>query len=167
MKKVISLLLAVAMLATLGLSAFAATDVQKITAPGSGTAVVKVDESSLSTAEWYAVQIPADKEITWGTTEVDMSYKVASQLAEGTAFTVTVSCDANKMTTSAGDDTIAFTPSGFEAQRYTEVNGGGTAAEPSYAEATTPVKLAIDSAAWNGIAVAVYEVTLTYTVAAA
>ncbi len=171
MKKIISLVLAVLMISAICVPVFAAASPTDITTATSGTAVVKVDESSLDAAEWYVVQIPADKDIAWGTESVDMNYKVASQLAEGKTLTVTVTdSDSNKMTDqNGGDDTIAFTPTGFAANTFEAVNGVGDSATEvtSWANADPAVTLTIAKEAWEGIAVSVYQTTLTYTVAVA
>lgn len=170
MKKIISLVLAVLMISAICVPVFAA-DITKDTPETKGTATVKVDESSLDAAEWYVVQIPADKNIAWGTESVDMNYKVASQLAEGKTLTVTVTdSDSNKMTDqNGGEDTIAFTPAGFAAKTFEAVNGVGDSATEvnSWVEADPAVTLTIAKEAWEGIAVSVYQTTLTYTVAVA
>ena len=170
MKKIVALLLAVAMLATLGLSAFAAADVQEVKTAGNYTAVVKVDEDSLDAAEWWVVKIPADKEIAWGTTSVDMSYGVASQLAEGKTIDVTVT-GANALAQVGGSASIVYTPAGFAKQTFKAVNGSRTAndVEPvtytySYDAPETAVTLTIAATAWDNIPVAVYQDTLTYNV---
>lgn len=170
MKKIISVVLAVLMISAICVPVFAA-DITKDTPETKGTATVKVDESSLDAAEWYVVQIPADKNIAWGTESVDMNYKVASQLAEGKTLTVTVTdSDSNKMTDqNGGEDTIAFTPAGFAAKTFEAVNGVGDSATEvtSWANADPAVTLTIAKEAWEGIAVSVYQTTLTYTVAVA
>lgn len=170
MKKLISVLLAVLMLSALCIPAFAAVDKAYITDVASLDNAQARVYTNTEDAEWYSIEIPADKEIAWATTDpVDMSYGVASQLEKGKQITVTVSCTANNLTdTEGGDDTIAFTPAGFAAQTYGEVNGTGTKeGAKTYTTATTPVTLTIAEEAWHGIAISVYEVNLTYTVAVA
>ena len=167
MKKIISVVLAVLMISAICVPVFA-TDITKDTPETKGTATVKVDETSLDAAEWYVVQIPADKNIAWGTESVDMNYKVASQLAKGKTLTVTVTdSDSNKMTADGVDDTIAFTPAGFTAKTFEAVTGVGDSATEvtSWVEADPAVTLTIAKEAWEGIAVSVYQTTLTYTVA--
>lgn len=169
MKKIISLVLAVLMISAICVPVFAAASPTDITTETSGTAVVKVDESSLDAAEWYVVQIPADKDIAWGTESVDMNYKVACQLAEGKKLTVTVTgSDSNTMKdTKGGEDTIAYTPAGFDAKDFDAATGVGESATEvtSWVDADPAVKLTIPAANWEGIAVSVYQTTLTYNVA--
>ena len=162
MKKLISVVLAVLMISAICVPAFAAPAEQTITTPTSGTAVVKVKEDSLDPAEWYVVKIPADKEIAWDTTSVDMSYSVACQLEEGKSIDVTVTdSNSNKMTdTEGGDDTIAFTPTGFTDGHFDAVTSVGDASPVSHT-----VTLSILPTAWDGIAISIYQTTLTYTVA--
>lgn len=167
MKKLISVVLAVLMISAICVPAFAAPDEQTITTPKSSEpVVVKVKEDSLDAAEWYVVKIPADKEIAWDTTSVDMSYSVACQLEEGKSIDVTVTdSNSNKMTdTEGGDDTIAFTPTGFTDGHFDAVTGTGTSVGDASPVSHT-VTLSILPTAWDGIAISVYQTTLTYTVA--
>ena len=166
MKKIIALLLAVAMLATLGFSAFAAGEQVLNSEKTSGTAVVKVDEDSLDDAEWWSVQIPAAvTEVAWGTPSVDMNYGVASQLLDGKTITVSVA-SANTNALVNGSNRIEYTPAGFSAQTtLTGVNGSKDAAGViTYAAPVTTVKLTFGDGAWDNIPVAVYQDTLTYNV---
>lgn len=167
MKKLISVVLAVLMISAICVPAFAAPAEQTITTPTSGTAVVKVKKDSLDAAEWYVVKIPADKEIAWDTTSVDMSYSVACQLEEGKSIDVTVTAsDGNEMkdTNLSGKDTIAFTPTGFTDGHFDAVTGTGTSVGDASPVSHT-VTLSILPTAWDGIAISVYQTTLTYTVA--
>lgn len=171
MKKIVALLLAFAMLATLSLFAFAA-DEQIIDKdnPDDKTAQVIVDEDSLDAAEWWSVQIPAAvTEIAWGTDEVDMSYGVASQLKEGKTLSVAVSAESytaedGYALVSESGERIEYTPTGFTKMTTATGVNGSKAEDGTITYVDTEVKLAIASDDWNAASIAVYDDLLTYTV---
>ena len=111
MKKVISVIIAVLMLASICIPSFAAT----ITTDGSSTSIVKtktVDESGDDAAK-FTVIIPATTEIPWGKASQDLTYSVESHLGYGKKLSVAVS-GSDKMTYTVGSDvmTLAYTLGG-------------------------------------------------------
>ncbi|MCH5190670.1 MAG: hypothetical protein J1F23_00755, partial [Oscillospiraceae bacterium] len=163
------LLLAVAMLATLGLSAFAATDVQNV--KGNGTTTQQTATADVYTTEgteWWVVQIPADVALTWGQAgTANMSYKVASQLKDGATMSVTVAPSATSLQPkNGGTGSIAYTGTGLNtAKSFGAVNGVGTSADAVTTwDETAAVSIAVEASAFAGQPIGVYSVTLTYTV---
>ncbi len=161
MKKIIALLMAVLMLASCGVMAFAA-EIDNTTA-NSSTVVVKT--SADASAEWYEVDIPATTTVPWGTeTAVSVSYTVACQLADSKTLSVAItSANGNKFTSATLTGEIAYTPAGFGAQVFQAVTGAkGAGVAPA-----TAATITVPEANWNGIAIGEYQDTLTYTVTVA
>lgn len=159
MKKVISVIIAVLMLASICVPSFAA-DIT--TNGGKGDAIVKtktVDESGDS-AEKFTVTIPATTEIPWGMASQDLTYSVESHLGYGKKLTVNVAGN-NVMTYTVGSDsmTLAYTLGGATAF---------TAAGPVvYPAADQTIKVNVTDTAWKTAVVGEYQDTLTFTVAVA
>lgn len=155
MKKTLSILLAIAMIATLCITAFAATDPVTITEttpePQKGDIIVKtvIDDAEAS----YSVTIPADLSIKWGDTAAyNRDYAVTSQLFDGD--TLTVSATAADDALMNGDDALAYTPTGLDAE--TVFTGVNEDAAPD-----TAITIKVPDFSQN--AIAVYQTTLTYT----
>lgn len=158
MKKLISILLAVAMLATCGISAFA-TDITKDSVPQNATAdvVTKTTDSDGNAAYTYSVTIPASIEVAWGdTTAQDASYTVTSQLLLGASLQVAVTTVNNGAMTNASATgySLTYALANGEAATFNEVN---TDAAPTTAPTVT-------IADFSGVPVAAYTGTLTYSV---
>ena len=110
MKKIVSILLAVMMIAAIAVPSFAAT-------------ITK--ESDAKTAENYTVTIPAEITVAWNdTTAQDASYTVDSQLKLGAKLKVSAAAEnAGKMTNAAATDKfLTFTVAGGEVAEYPELN---------------------------------------------
>lgn len=91
MKKVISVLLAVLMLAALMVPAFAATFTQD---EGEGSATVKTDTSAVTGEGTYTVTYDAEITVPWNSTDAVYSeYTVETHLRSGNKLEVTVSSD--------------------------------------------------------------------------
>lgn len=177
MKKVLSVVLAVAMLFAVCVPAFAATDAVVI----DQTSTDKSGDVSFSTTtktadEWYSVVIPADFTVAWNDTSAKSAaaYKLASQLKTGASLTVTVAAkDGNAtMTASGTSEVLEFTLAGdgtetnddgaLVGKTYNEINGSKDASGNITYLPDSSTTVAITS--FTGKPVAVYTGHITYTV---
>lgn len=158
MKKVISIVLAVMMLASICVPVFAAditinkdTPAPQTAAPDVKTKLTKTDGSDAYT---YTVTIPASVEVAWGdTTAQDAKYTVTSQLKLGDTLKVKAEAnDGGKMTNAGTASTLTFTVANGEEVVYNEVNNAVNSA-------TT-----VTIADFSGVPIAEYAGTMTYTV---
>ena len=159
MKKIVSIIIAVLMLASICVPSFAA-DIT--TNGGTGDAIVKtktVDEAG-GNAEKFIVSIPATTEIPWGKDSKALTYSVESHLGYGKKLTVNVS-GHGVMTYTVGADsmTLDYTLGGTTAF---------TAAGPVvYPAADQTINVNVAESAWKSAVVGEYQDTLTFTVAIA
>ena len=157
MKKIISVLLAVAMLAALTVPAFAA-EITKDSAEQSAEVdvVTKTTNTDGEDAYSYTVTIPASFEFDWGDTAAkDATYTVTSQLLLGASLDVSVAADnGGTMAATGTDKTLSFNLTNAVSTHFTEVNNG---AEPT-------AKPMVSIASYEGVPIAVYTGTMTYTV---
>ena len=157
MKKIISVLLAVAMLAALTVPAFAA-EITKDSAEQSATidVVTKTTNTDGADAYTYSVTFPASFEFDWGDTAAkDATYTVTSQLLLGASLDVSVAANnGGKMTNENTASTLTYTLTNGGSTHFAEVNN-------SAAPATHPT---VSIASYAGVPIAVYTGTLTYTV---
>lgn len=158
MKKVISIILAIMMLASICVPVFAAditinkdTPAPQTAAPDVKTKLTKTDGSDAYT---YTVTIPASVEVAWGdTTAQDAKYTVTSQLKLGDTLKVKAEAnDGGKMTNAGTASTLTFTVANGEEVVYNEVNNAVNSA-------TT-----VTIADFSGVPIAEYAGTMTYTV---
>lgn len=153
MKKIVSILIAVMMIAAIAVPSFAAT----ITKDSDKTADVQVKTKTTdkndSDPETYTVTIPAEITVAWNDTAAqDASYTVDSQLKLGAKLKVSAAAkDAGKMTNAATDKFLTFTVAGGEAIEYPELNNA--------VKSSTTVTIADFNAP-----IAEYVGTMTYTV---
>lgn len=157
MKKIISVLLAVAMLAALTVPAFA-VDISKDSAEQSATVdvVTKTTNTDGEDAYSYTVTIPASFEFDWGDTNAkDATYTVTSQLLLGASLDVSVAADnGGEMTNDNTTSTLTFTLTNGGSAHFNEVNNTAKpAAQPS-----------VSIASYANVPIAVYTGTLTYSV---
>lgn len=151
MKKVISVLMAVAMLAALMVPAFALTEADGN--PASDTAKVKTNYDNLkATGGYYTVTFPAETKIAWGTVDTTIKYNVSTQLIPTATLTVTVAQD-NAAMKSADETELPYTLSGD-----TEVTG----IAPFVSEEKS-LNINITDANWKSVPVDDYSDTLTFT----
>lgn len=151
MKKVISVLMAVAMLAALMVPAFALTEADGN--PASDTAEVKTNYDNLeATGGYYTVTYPAETTIAWGTVDTTIQYNVTTQLVPTATLTVTVAQD-NAAMKSADETELPYTLSGD-----TEVTG----IAPFVSEEKS-LNINITDANWKSVPVDDYSDTLTFT----
>lgn len=157
MKKIISVLLAVAMLAALTVPAFAA-EITKDSAEQSATidVVTKTTNTDGEDAYSYTVTIPASFEFDWGDTAAkDATYTVTSQLLLGASLDVDVAAnDGGQMKATGTDKTLTYTLTNGGSTHFTEVNNS----------ATPTAQPAVSIASYDNVPIAVYKGTLTYSV---
>lgn len=126
MKKIVSILLAVMMIAAIAVPSFAAT-ITKESDPKTADVQVKTKttDKENNDPENYTVTIPAEITVAWNDTAAqDASYTVDSQLKLGAKLKVSAAAEnAGKMTNAAATDKfLTFTVAGGEAIEYPELN---------------------------------------------
>ena len=150
MKKVISVLMAVAMLAALMVPAFA-LDKTLDENTKSDTAEVKTNYDNLeATGGYYTVTYPAETTIAWGTEDTTIQYNVTTQLVPTATLNVTVKQDNAAMESATGQQ-LPYTLSGAG----TNVTGIGPFVDTDY-------ELNINVTAWGDVPVDSYSDTLTF-----
>ena len=126
MKKIVSILLAVMMIAAIAVPSFAATTITKESDPKTADVQVKTKttDKENNDPENYTVTIPAEITVAWNdTTAQDASYTVDSQLKLGAKLKVSAAAnDAGKMTNAATDKFLTFTVAGGDVAEYPELN---------------------------------------------
>ena len=156
MKKVISVLMAVAMLAALMVPAFALTEADGN--PASGTADVKTNYDNLeATGGYYTVTFPAETKIAWGTVDTTIKYNVSTQLIPTATLTVTVAQNNPAMEKQNALDTdpkLTYTLSGD-----TNVTG----ISPFVTDEEHTLNINITKDAWGDVPVDDYSDRLTFT----
>lgn len=125
MKKIVSILLAVMMIAAIAVPSFAAT-ITKESDPKTADVQVKTKttDKDNNDPENYTVTIPAEIAVPWGKTEAwDAHYTVNSQLKLGAKLKVSAAAEnEGKMTNAATDKFLTFTVAGGEVAEYPELN---------------------------------------------
>lgn len=125
MKKIVSILLAVMMIAAIAVPSFAAT-IKKESDPKTAEVQVmtKTTDKDNNDPENYTVTIPAEIAVPWGKTEAwDAHYTVNSQLKLGAKLKVSAAAEnEGKMTNAATDKFLTFTVAGGEVAEYPELN---------------------------------------------
>ena len=126
MKKIVSILLAVMMIAAIAVPSFAAT-ITKESDPKTADVQVKTKttDKENNDPENYTVTIPAEITVAWNDTAAqDASYTVDSQLKLGAKLKVSAAAEnEGKMTNAAATDKfLTFTVAGGDAAEYTELN---------------------------------------------
>lgn len=126
MKKIVSILLAVMMIAAIAVPSFAAT-ITKESDPKTADVQVKTKttDKDNNDPENYTVTIPAEITVAWNDTAAqDASYTVDSQLKLGAKLKVSAAAEnAGKMTNAAATDKfLTFTVAGGEVAEYPELN---------------------------------------------
>lgn len=167
MKKILSVVLAVLMLASLGLSAFATTiqgDANDMAAQKTGDTIVKTDMLKDTNgdgvgdenAETYEISFDAETKLAWETLSKDITYDVDAQLLWYNVLEVKVT----------GNEKMSFTTTGLLTDTTYEIpyalsGDNDIKVGPVVAETKT-INLAIALDAWNAVPVAEYEDTLTF-----
>ena len=126
MKKIVSILLAVMMIAAIAVPSFAATKITKESDPKTADVQVKTKttDKENNDPENYTVTIPAEITVAWNdTTAQDASYTVDTQFKLGAKLKVSAAAnDAGKMTNAATDKFLTFTVAGGDVAEYPELN---------------------------------------------
>lgn len=152
MKKVLSVLLAVMMLAALMVPAFA-VDKTLDENTASDTAEVKTDYSNLEeTGGYYTVTFPAEINVVWGTEDTTANYTVETQLVPTATLKVTVAQD-NAAMKNADSKELTYTLSGD-----TNVTGIG-----AFVTEEKALNIHVATADWQSVPVDAYSDTLTFT----
>lgn len=128
MKKIVSILLAVMMIAAIAVPSFAVDPITITEKSDPKHAEVQVKTKTTdkenNDPENYTVTIPAEITVAWNDTAAqDASYTVDSQLKLGAKLKVSaVAENEGKMTNAATDKFLTFTVAGGDAAEYTELN---------------------------------------------
>lgn len=128
MKKIVSILLAVMMIAAIAVPSFAVDPITITEKSDPKTAEVQVmtktTDKENNDPENYTVTIPAEITVAWNDTAAqDASYTVDSQLKLGAKLKVSAAAnDAGKMTNAATDKFLTFTVAGGDVAEYSELN---------------------------------------------
>ena len=158
MKKILSIVLAVLMLASCATMAFGATIITQETAePKKADVTVQTTliGSDMLPEGKYEITIPADTSIVWGSSNAAvMDYTVKSQLALGAKLSVKVVASSDKLVCAADTTkTLAYESTGLdEVKEYGEINNN----------VVVPVTITVPD--WTNVPVTDYATTLTYTV---
>lgn len=150
MKKVISVLLAVMMLAALMVPAFAATIDQTGGNPATGGATVKTDTSAVTGEGTYTVTYDAEITVPWNSTDAVYSeYTVETHLRSGNKLEVTVSSDGIME---------------YNALQLPYTLAGNLSYTAGAAEtATKAITVTVAQSAWDEAPIADYTDTITYS----
>ena len=125
MKKIVSILLAVMMIAAIAVPSFAATITEKSDPKTADVQVMtKTTDKDNNDPENYTVTIPAEIAVPWGEKEAkDAHYTVNSQLKLGAKLKVSAAAEnEGKMTNAATDKFLTFTVAGGDVTEYPELN---------------------------------------------
>lgn len=159
MKKILSIAVAVLMIAAICVPCFAAT-IDKTTPNGKGTAQVKTDISAVTDNGTFVVTIPAEMPIPWNTANTDSSkdftYSVESQLKTGKLIQVDVAQNNANMKSASGA-TLAYTITGDITAVKT------TASVVAAGTFVKTVTVNVAGTAWANAAIDEYSDTLTFT----
>ena len=125
MKKIVSILLAVMMIAAIAVPSFAATITEKSDPKTADVQVMtKTPDKENNDPENYPVTIPAEIAVPWGEkTAWNAHYTVNSQLKLGAKLKVSAAAEnEGKMTNAATDKFLTFTVAGGDVTEYPELN---------------------------------------------
>lgn len=158
MKKILAVVMALAMLFALCVPAFAGTITEGT--PDPKEAVVPVKTTYSTGDESFTVTYPATMDIPWGTLVDDANaafeYSVVSQLQTGKTITVAVT-QTNPVMTSAASEHLAYALAG-------DVNVTTGAAVVAAGAFNKYVKVDVAQSAWDAAAINEYTDTVTFAV---
>lgn len=160
MKKFLALILAVIMVLSMSVFAFAAPTEQildKTTSAGDVVIKTATTDGDGDDAKKYDITIPADTVIPWGTEATDLVYKVEAHLGHGEAVKVKVAGNS-KMSYVADATTTYELP-------YTLTGATAYTADSPvvYPEAQNTITVGVTADDWNAAVVGEYSDTLTFT----
>lgn len=150
MKKILAMALALVMMMTICVPAFAAT---LNASSNSGSATVLVDGITDKGDGTYSVEIPASVDLTWGDTTKAGEYKITSQVQTAKRVKVTLAKDKDLTNTGDATETIEFAV----ADATTGVANAAVVNNEAHA-----FNLTIDAGEWTAASIAVYEGTITF-----
>ena len=139
MKKILSIVIAAAMLLAISVPAFAAT--------------ATIDQSTSGISGTFTVSYPAETTIYWGTESTEIGYTVSSTLVSGNNLRVTVAQDSANLHTGGGR-LLPYTIAGDT----NITTGHETVTNSAYS-----VNVNITKENWGSVSIDEYEDTLTFT----
>ncbi len=157
MKKLLSLVLAAAMLAAVSVPSFAATaEINQDTADGKGVATVKTDTTNVPADGYFTVTYPAEMSVKWGAETTAFTYNVTSTLKTGKCLSVSVASADGKMKPATDNGyTIPYAFSGD-----TSVKTDAEVVNNTY-----NINVDVAAAAWNATITDYSDATVTFTAA--
>ena len=150
MKKILSIVIAAAMLLAISVPAFAA-EINQSTSGGVGNSTVVNDRSGISGT--FTVSYTAETTIYWGTESTEIGYTVSSTLVSGNNLRVTVAQDNANLHTGGGR-LLPYTIAGDT----NITTGHETVTNSAYS-----VNVNITKENWESVSIDEYEDTLTFT----
>ena len=150
MKKILSIVIAAAMLLAISVPAFAA-EINQSTSGGVGNSSVVTYRSGISGT--FTVSYPAETTIYWGTESTEIGYTVSSTLVSGNNLRVTVAQDNANLHTGGGR-LLPYTIAGDT----NITTGHETVTNSAYS-----VNVNITKENWGSVSIDEYEDTLTFT----
>ena len=150
MKKILSIVIAAAMLLAISVPAFAA-EINQSTSDSVGNSSVVTDRSGISGT--FTVSYPAETTIYWGTESTEIGYTVSSTLVSGNNLRVTVAQDNANLHTGGGR-LLPYTIAGDT----NITTGHETVTNSAYS-----VNVNITKENWGSVSIDEYEDTLTFT----
>lgn len=150
MKKILSIVIAAAMLLAISVPAFAA-EINQSTSGGVGNSSVVTARSGISGT--FTVSYPAETTIYWGTESTEIGYTVSSTLVSGNNLRVTVAQDNANLHTGGGR-LLPYTIAGDT----NITTGHETVTNSAYS-----VNVNITKENWESVSIDEYEDTLTFT----
>ena len=148
MKKILSIVIAAAMLLAISVPAFAA-EINQSTSGGVGNSSVVTDRISGT----FTFSYPAETTIYWGTESTEIGYTVSSTLVSGNNLRVTVAQDNANLHTGGGR-LLPYTIAGDT----NITTGHETVTNSAYS-----VNVNITKENWESVSIDEYEDTLTFT----
>ena len=151
MKKVLSVILAAALMCTVCIPAFAANTITHESDPQSGSTVVKVDTSNVPEDGMWTVTYPAEINVEWGAESTTIAdYEITTHLAVGKNLKVDVTKADDKLTYESV--ALAYALDGETSVKVSEV---------ATVKPAVTVKIAAND--WNNAPIAAYEGNITFT----
>lgn len=159
MKKILSIALALVMMLSVCVPAFAADLSVKDTDAGDVIITTSTSKEDGTDGDWYVVTIPADTTIAWGAESTELKYSAETHLLYGKTLDVDVTSVDYIMTYAPEANVtldLAFALSGDVDVNFATV---------TYPAVEKAVSVDITADAWNHAVVGEYADTLTFSAA--
>ena len=159
MKKILSIALALVMMLSVCVTAFAADLSVKDTDAGDVIITTSTSKEDGTDGDWYVVTIPADTTIAWGAESTELKYSAETHLLYGKTLDVDVTSVDYIMTYAPEANVtldLAFALSGDVDVNFATV---------TYPAVEKAVSVDITADAWNHAVVGEYADTLTFSAA--